>query len=113
ALTRTAVEIAVERHAGILKEQASISGTIMVQYGKDLTGVKNLIGTGGIFRHGNYFDKIFQGALFNMNKPWYLKPRAPRFYLDSNYILYGIGLLSGVLPTKAVRIAKKYLIEFC
>jgi hypothetical protein len=48
-------------------------------------------------------------GLFDAQKPWSLKPKAPKAYMDSDYILYGIGLLSQDFPAQAFRIAKKYL----
>jgi hypothetical protein len=36
-------------------------------------------------------------------------PRAPRAFIDTEYFLYGIGLLAPHFPEKALRIAKKYL----
>jgi hypothetical protein len=44
-----------------------------------------------------------------MQKPWSLKPKAPGAYVDSDYIMYGIGLLSQDFPSQALRMAKKYL----
>ena len=111
ALARSATEVAVERHIGILKESWSPQGTVRIQYGKDLTRLKTLIGTGGIFAYNPQAEKILEVALFNRNNPFSLKPISPDFYIDRNYILYGIGLLSGVEPDIALRIAKKYLMK--
>jgi len=107
-LARSAVELAVERHAGYIKEVCSPYGIEEVQYGKDLTGIKTLIGTGGIFAYNIHPRKVLEAALFN-SKP--LKPVSPDFYIDRKYILYGIGLLSETEPEIAFRIARKYLIS--
>ena len=51
-LARVATEIAVERHAGHLEQIYSPYGVSFTQVGKDLTEVKTVIGTGGIFASG-------------------------------------------------------------
>jgi uncharacterized protein (TIGR01319 family) len=82
---------------------------INVQYGKDLTNLKTVIGTGGIFSYNPLANKILDAILFNSQNPFSLKPKSPDFYIDSKYILYGIGLLSEIEPAAALRIARKYL----
>jgi uncharacterized protein (TIGR01319 family) len=108
-LAKSAALMAVERHAGTVRQEYSIAGEVSVQYGKNLLDVKNIIGTGGIFKHGLYPEKILLAALFDEKKPWSLKPKAPKAYIDSDYILYAIGLLSQDFPGPALRIAKKHL----
>jgi len=108
-LARSAVEVAVERHVGTIRESWGPGGEIRIQQGKDLTELKTLIGTGGIFAHNPYRAKVLEAALFNPVNPFSLKPRSPEFYIDGDYLLYGIGLLSSTEPTAALKIAKKYL----
>jgi uncharacterized protein (TIGR01319 family) len=108
-LARSAVEVAVERHAGVLKQVYVTPEVINVQYGKDLTNLKTVIGTGGIFSYNPLANKILDAILFNSQNPFSLKPKSPDFYIDSKYILYGIGLLSEIEPAAALRIARKYL----
>ncbi|SHI04098.1 conserved hypothetical protein [Sporobacter termitidis DSM 10068] len=108
-LGKCAAGIAVERHAGALSREYGANGEIFVQHGKNLLNVKNVIGTGGIFKYGLRPEQILKAAASSDANPWSLKPRSPRFFLDSGYILYGIGLLSGDYPEAALRMAKKYL----
>jgi uncharacterized protein (TIGR01319 family) len=110
-LAKSAVLIAVERHAGTIRQEYSISGETTVQYGKNLLDIENIIGTGGIFKHSLHPERILQAGLYDMQKPWSLKPKAPKAYIDCDYIMYGIGLLSQDFPAQALRIAKKYLKE--
>lgn len=112
ALARIAVEVAVERHAGVVKEIWAPHGVVNVQYGKDLTELRTLIGTGGIFAYNPRAEKVLEAALYSKNNPWSLKPKSPNFYIDRNYILYGVGLLSDVEPQIALSIAKKYLVNY-
>ena len=108
-LATSAALIAVERHAGTIRQEYSITGETTVQYGKNLLDIENIIGTGGIFKHGLHPERILQAGLFDPQKPWSLKPKRPKAYIDSDYIIYGIGLLSQDFPDQALRIAKKYL----
>ncbi len=108
-LAKAAASTAVERHAGMVRQEYSVSGETTVQYGKNLLDTKNIIGTGGVFKHGRSPERILQAGLFDAQKPWSLKPKAPKAYIDGDYILYGIGLLSQDFPSQALRIAKKYL----
>jgi len=109
ALASSAVDIAVERHAGTLKTEFSAIGEIHIQYGKNLCEIKNILGTGGIFRYGARPEAVLRAALFSEQRPWSLKPRAPKAYIDTEYLLYATGLLSQEHPDAALRILKKHL----
>jgi len=109
ALATSSVNIAVERHAGTLKTEFSAMGEITLQYGKNLFEVKNIVGTGGIFRYGAKPEAVLEAALFSEQKPWSLKPNSPKAFLDVEYLLYAMGLLSVEHPDAALRIMKKHL----
>jgi uncharacterized protein (TIGR01319 family) len=110
-LARIATEIAVERHSGHLEAVYSPHGVSFAQIGKDLTDVKTLIGTGGIFSSGRGPLSILQGALFSETNANSLRPKTPNFYVDRHYILYAIGLLAEKMPEKALRIGKTAIEE--
>jgi len=110
-LAESAASIAVERHAGTVRQEFSVVGEILVQQGKNLLDAQNVIGTGGIFRYGLHPERVLRSALFSSQTPWSLKPRAPAAFVDRDYMLYGIGLLAEHHPVQALRIAKKYLKE--
>ena len=109
ALAELAASIAVERHAGTVRQEFSVIGEVTVQQGKNLLGAGNVIGTGGIFKYGLRPERVLRSALFSPDKPWSLKPKAPKAYIDGDYMLYGIGLLAEHHPVNALRIAKKHL----
>ena len=108
-ITRTAVEIAMGRHAGYLEEIYVSDGLVHIQKGKDLNGIKTVIGTGGLFVHSPHRFNALQGSLYDLSEPLSLRPRAPILYADSEYILFSVGLLAEVLPDVALCIGKKYL----
>ena len=108
-LAESAASIAVERHAGTVRQEFSVCGEILVQQGKNLLDAGNVIGTGGIFRYGLHPERVLRSALFDPETPWSLKPRAPDAYIDHEYMLYGVGLLAEEHPVQALRMAKRYL----
>lgn len=109
ALATCAATLAVTRHAGTLKTEYALTQEVKVQHGKDLTGIANVIGTGGLFKYGKWPRSVLNSALYDPRNPGSLKPMSPRFYIDADYILYGIGLLAAEYPRLGLRIAKKYL----
>jgi len=108
-LSRVAVEVAVNQHVGRIEKIYGPTGEILLQHGKDLTHVKTVIGTGGPIIFSAFPREILEAVLFQPENPFVLKPKTPRLYLDEQYILYAVGLLSQVDPKKALLLAKKYL----
>jgi uncharacterized protein (TIGR01319 family) len=108
-LAKTATEVAMARHAGTFEEVHFVDGKVRQLTGKDLSGVKALIGTGGVFAHGAHGFEILEGAKYDPAAPQSLRPREPQLYLDSSYCLYAVGLLSQVDADAALRVAKNTL----
>ncbi|MFA5307980.1 MAG: methylaspartate mutase accessory protein GlmL [Dehalococcoidales bacterium] len=108
-LSRVAVEVAVNQHAGRIEKIYGPTGEMLLQHGKDLTGIKTVIGTGGPVIFAADPRRILEGVLFQPENPLILKPKNPRLLLDAQYILYAVGLLSQAEPKKALQLAKKYL----
>lgn len=105
ALARSAVARAMKRHAGSIEVKQTLTGPVTVQYGKDLTGVGTVVGTGGVLVHGNGPAEILRAGLFDAEDPQSLRPRKPALLIDSAYALYAVGLLAGVAPDAALRFA--------
>lgn len=108
-LSHMVVETAVNRHVGKIEETYGPTGRLFIQRGKDLTGIGCVIGTGGALVFAENPMEILKEALYKEANPSILKPKNPQFYLDKNYLLYAVGLLSQSEPEKAVRFARKYL----
>ncbi len=108
-LSSIMVQVAMSRHAGKTEMIYTPTGEKMVQYGKDLTDVRTVIGTGGPVIFSSNPRAVLEGALFREEDAFSLKPKNPRFYLDEHYIFYAVGLLTQVEPKKALNIAIKYL----
>ncbi len=109
ALACGAVETAVARHAGTMEEAYTLMGLTYVQSGKDLTGVKQIIVTGGSLIHTIRTDEIARHAQFSPDQPASLRPKAADVWVDRTYIIAAMGLLSAHYPDAALRIMKKEL----
>lgn len=109
ALGRTAVQMAVRRHAGTVREVYTPTGVVLVQEGKDLGDVSAVIGVGGVLARGGNARFILEGALDQGRDQYSVLPRNPRLYLDNQYVLYGVGLLSAFSPDTAFSIAQDAL----
>jgi uncharacterized protein (TIGR01319 family) len=109
ALARAAAEVAMVRHAGRLESVYTPGGLVTLQYGKDLTDVKTVIGTGGIFVNNPYMGDIFAGCLYNQKSPQSLLPRRLNCLVDEQYVLFAVGLLESMDREAALRLAKTCL----
>lgn len=106
-LARKAVEIAVERHCGLLESSYSPLGEIFSLTGKDLTGIPYVIGIGGAIINSRNPARILGGAFYNPKTHACMKPRKPACMLDSTYIFASMGLLAKADPDLALHIMKK------
>lgn len=111
ALAAAAVLTAVTRHAGQIETVYTPQGPVSVQTGKDLTGVSQLILTGGAIVHNPQVEHIAAGALFHVQNPGSLRPKGVKIYIDESYILASMGLLSQKYPDTALTLMKKELTE--
>lgn len=109
AIAKVATKIAVTRHVGRIQKVYGPFGASYVQYGKDLTDLKVVIGTGGVLVHSHEPKEILEQTIYDFAFPEVLAPKEPVFMLDSEYVLASIGLLAEVEPDKALKLAKKYL----
>ena len=105
-----AVRISMGRHAGYIETHHTLMGVVYALFGKDLTTVKNVIGTGGPLVHSADPYYVLNAAAYDPKSPEVLKPENPRYYVDGKYIMYACGLLSERRPDLAMRIMKKYLL---
>lgn len=111
ALARNAVSRAIARHAGRIEIKQSVTGPVTVQYGKDLTTVQTVVGTGGVLVHGDAPEKTLAAALYDDRTPESLRPKNPRLMIDSGYALYAVGLLATVNKDAALKLAHNSLTQ--
>jgi len=109
AIARAAVSLAMTRHAGSTHVVQTVTGPSVIQEGKDLGTVATIIGTGGVFAHGDNSARILGAALADPGEPESLRPAAATLMLDADYLLYAVGLLAEVAPEAALRLGRDNL----
>ncbi|MGH7797991.1 MAG: methylaspartate mutase accessory protein GlmL [Candidatus Binatia bacterium] len=108
-LARAAVDLAVARHVGRRERIVARQGEAWVHSGKDLRDTRTLIGTGGVFVHNPFAAYILSPPEPGNDRIQALRPRNPKLFLDSSYLLYAVGLLSQRYPDVALRLFKSRL----
>lgn len=103
AMARVAAQLALSRHVGQLTRDFSKGRYIYYLDGKDLSTFGSIIGTGGVLVHSE--DPRRAMAL----EPRPLYPQDADYYVDANYLLSSMGLLSTLDPEAALTIMKKNL----
>jgi len=106
ALAREAIRISAARHAGSYERVFTPVGETIVQTGKDLSGVKYVIGTGGAIINAANPSGILEAAIYTPQDTNILKPQSPRLLIDSDYCLAAMGLLSRKFPEIALKMMK-------
>jgi uncharacterized protein (TIGR01319 family) len=110
-LSKVAVRSAVDRHVGSLKTVVTPNGEVVVQRGKDLTQLQWVVGAGGPISFSADPAEVLKGALFEDDLPTLLKPKSPHMLLDSQYVLFALGLLAQSEPAKALGLVQKYVVH--
>lgn len=111
AMARAAIKLAMERHAGRVREVFTAAGPALVQYGKDLSNVATVIGVGGVLARGEHARFALQGVVKSTSANEILCPLRPRFLIDRSYLLFAVGLLADVAPSAAFDIAQDLLVS--
>lgn len=107
AIAKIAVEIATDRHAGIIESVFTPVGQMFALTGKDLSEVPLVIGIGGALSNSEEPSKILSGAKYNSARYIYSKPKDPKYMIDGKYIFASMGLIGGLNPAVALTILKK------
>lgn len=99
-------DVAFSRHDGKMEAVYTPLGQMYYQYGKDLSDVSTIIGTGGVIIHDIYPKDILKALCYNPKRPMELRPKNPDYMLDQEYIISAMGLLSIYEPAIALKIMK-------
>ena len=110
ALAITAIEIALKQHAGYLAQEYNpVMGTVPgTAIGRDLRKVGTIIAVGGIFTYASSEKKNYILTEALKNPGISLLPKESKFFFDSEYIMYVIGVLSQKFPNIVLTFVKKY-----
>jgi len=102
-----AIKTAASRHSGRLEKVFTASGEAFLQEGKDLSGVKYIIGGGGAVINAKNPQDIMKEAIKAPQDINILKPTSPQVLLDRKNALSAMGLLVKENPSLALKILKK------
>jgi uncharacterized protein (TIGR01319 family) len=108
-LARSAVALALRRHAGRSRVVVSPEGRVVERSGVDLREVQLVVGSGGVLRHGRdgVADRVL-GPSVGRDADWQLPERA-QVVVDSDYVLAAAGLLAAEHPDAASRLVARLL----
>lgn len=107
AIAKIAVEIATDRHAGVVESVYTPLGQMFALTGKDLSEVPVVIGIGGAITNSVDPVKILSGAKYDAARYMYSKPKDPQYMLDSKYIFASMGLIGTIDGVAALKILKE------
>ncbi|MCL2592660.1 MAG: methylaspartate mutase accessory protein GlmL [Defluviitaleaceae bacterium] len=107
AIASEAIKISTNRHVGTKKKVMTLAGEAFLQEGKDLTGIKYIIGSGGAIINARNPQKILQKAIYTPSDAELLKPLKPTLLLDESNCMCAMGLLSRIEPNLAVQLMKE------
>jgi uncharacterized protein (TIGR01319 family) len=108
-LTKEAVEVSANRHAGGYRNLFAGGGKKTFAEGKDLTDIKFIVGTGGaLTRLPNRIELLKRTALCN-NGTKLLPTAEAEILVDNDYIMASLGVLSKENEEAALELLKKSL----
>ncbi|MCL2285811.1 MAG: methylaspartate mutase accessory protein GlmL [Firmicutes bacterium] len=110
ALASEAVRLSAARHVGFYERTYTPMGETIIQTGKDLTGVKYVIGTGGAIIGASAPKEILKAAVYSPRDVNLLKPQSPQLLLDKEYCFSAMGLLAQKFLRLALRMMKKKIV---
>ena len=109
ALAKGAARIASRRHAGVIEPMHSVMCKY-VQRGKNLSGVRTIIGTGGPILNSSSSSSILEAVLANkVSEVDVLLPETAHFFKDKDYLLYAGGLIASFDKDVAFQILSQSL----
>lgn len=102
---------ACTRHAGRGQQVATADGLVEVQTGRDLTGVRKVIGSGGYLAHHPDFDPVtcLSDVVADSQGRRVLTPVAAEYYCDDNYLFPLLANLAREYPQAAARAGVRQL----
>ncbi|MDR2940033.1 MAG: glutamate mutase L [Clostridiales bacterium] len=97
---RICTNTALINHCGRIEAVYTPFKEAFLQHGKDLTGVKKIIGTGGAIANAKNPEQLISRNLDYTS----LRPESPELAVDADNIFYAAGLLAKIDPNAALSI---------
>ncbi len=111
SFARACVDTSISRHVGRIESIYTPLGQMHYQIGKDLSEIKVVIGTGGVIVNNEKAINALRDVAYQTRHLNELRPKNPDYFVDRNYILSAMGILSEIDPLVALKIMKKNLLE--
>ncbi|AET66161.1 conserved hypothetical protein [Desulfosporosinus orientis DSM 765] len=113
ALSISAIEVALKRHAGYFAQSFDpILGIVPgTPVGRDLRKIQRVIAVGGIFAHSTYKESMEILRKSFADRGISLLPENPMFEVDHNYQLYTIGAMAEEYPNEALALAENNILN--
>ncbi len=108
-LTAEAVRVAVERHAGEVRQLYGPTGRSTLVEGKDLTQVKWIIGTGGALTRMAGGRRILESLRVEQVTRRLFPLTTARVVIDEKYLMAPLGVMSEHHPREARQILRQLL----
>ncbi|MBW9154163.1 GlmL-related ornithine degradation protein [Clostridium estertheticum] len=105
-LTKKAIAVAIDRHVGFIKRKYD-GDSGFVAYGKDLSEVKYIIGTGGALTRLPNGEDLLLKIRYLKDEVTMLPKKGAKVLIDKNYIM----ACAGVLSRENKEVAKALLIQ--
>ncbi|HEY8893099.1 MAG TPA: GlmL-related ornithine degradation protein [Clostridium sp.] len=105
-LTKKAIDVAINRHVGFIKRKY-VGESGFEAYGKDLSEVKYIIGTGGALTRLPKGEELLLGIRYLKDEVTMLPKKGAKVLIDKNYIM----ACAGVLSRENKEVAKALLIQ--
>jgi len=105
-LAKTALKTSVKRHAGKLNSFFGPTGRSFYAEGKDLTKIKWIIGTGGIFSRLQKAEQLLKNINDKSNGTELYPREVAKVLIDKEYIMAACGVLSKRYPKEALELIK-------
>lgn len=110
AIAKICCDVSMSRHVGHVEIVHTPLGDMYYQTGKDLSGIKYVIGTGGVLISNADAKNILRQVNKKSDRILELRPNNPSYLIDRSYILAAMGLLSQKYPRLALKLMKQYLL---
>lgn len=109
-LTKEAVIRAILRHAGRIRNIYGTNGKSKIAEGKDLTGIKYIVGTGGALTRLPHRVEILDFVTkYNKNKELLFPKEKTKILIDNDYIMASLGVLSKKYEEASLKLMLKSL----
>ena len=101
-LTRVALKLALDRHAGRFVDAFGTTGKITVAEGKDLSAVKCVIGTGGALARLPNGRAMLSDMIATDDRKRLFPPPTAELLIDDDYVFAAAGAIAGTHPEAAL-----------